>query len=74
MSGYSLEAVGVALYGDVWVAQLSRELKNKQGRPLPQSTLKSMRDRGNTPDYIKDQIRVVVEQRLAVLSEISKEI
>jgi hypothetical protein len=30
-----IELIGKALYGEVWVAQLTRLLKNKNGDPLP---------------------------------------
>ncbi|MFX2257872.1 hypothetical protein V6380_13970 [Acinetobacter variabilis] len=59
-----IEQIGKALYGEVWVAQLARQLKNKHGDPLPQSSLKSMRDRNNLPDYIKDQLAEIFDNRI----------
>ena len=59
-----IELIGKALYGEVWVAQLTRLLKNKNGDPLPQSSLKSMRDRNNLPDYIKFQLKEIFEKRI----------
>lgn len=69
-----LEALGRALYGDMWIAQLARELKNPQGEELPQSTLKSMRDRGNFPDYIKLQVAVIMDRKIEELKRISKQL
>ena len=59
-----IELIGKALYGEVWVAQLTRLLKNKNGDPLPQSSLKSMRDRNNLPDYIKFQLKEIFDNRI----------
>lgn len=59
-----IEQIGKALYGEVWVAQLTRQLKNKDGDPLPQSSLKSMRDRNNLPDYIKEQLAEIFDNRI----------
>lgn len=59
-----IELIGKALYGEVWVAQLTRLLKNMNGDPLPQSTLKSMRDRNNLPDYIKAQLEEIFDKRI----------
>lgn len=59
-----IEVIGKALFGEIWVAQLSRLLKNKQGDPLPQSSLKSMRDRNRLPDYILDQLQSIIDERL----------
>lgn len=59
-----IEQIGKALFGEVWVAQLARLLKNKNGEPLPQSTLKSMRDRNNFPDYIKAQLEEIFDKRI----------
>lgn len=74
LSPVQLEQVGRALYGDLWIAQLARELKNINGETLPQSTLKSMRDRGNFPDYIKRQIAVIFDQRIDELKRIRKQL
>lgn len=62
-----LEIIGKALYGEVWIAQLSRQLKSIDGQPLPQSTLKSMRDRHNLPEYIRTQLRSLTDKRLGEL-------
>ena len=59
-----IELIGKALYGEVWVAKLTRLLKNKNGDPLPQSSLKSMRDRNNLPDYIKFQLKEIFDNRI----------
>ena len=59
-----IEQIGTALYGEVWIAQLTRQLKNKHGDPLPQSSLKSMRDRNNLPDYIKFQLKEIFDNRI----------
>lgn len=67
-----IEQIGKALYGEVWVAQLTRQLKNKHGDPLPQSSLKSMRDRNNLPDYIRDQLRDIFDSRINELEEAKK--
>lgn len=67
-----IEQIGKALYGEVWVAQLTRQLKNKHGDPLPQSSLKSMRDRNNLPDYIKDQLRDIFDKRINEIVEVKK--
>ncbi len=65
-----IERIGKTLYGEVWVAQLTRKLKNEQGNPLPQSTLKSMRDRNTFPMYIQKQLPAIYEERLAELKAI----
>lgn len=67
-----IEQIGKALYGEVWVAQLTRQLKNKHGDPLPQSSLKSMRDRNNLPDYIKDQLRDIFDKRINEIVEVKE--
>lgn len=67
-----IEQIGKALYGEVWVAQLTRQLKNKHGDPLPQSSLKSMRDRNNLPDYIRDQLRDIFDSRINELEQAKK--
>lgn len=67
----SVKDVGEALYGERWVAQLTRELKNKHGEPLSQSTLKSMRDYGILPDYIKAQLPVIIQRRRKELQELN---
>lgn len=67
-----IEQIGKALYGEVWVAQLTRQLKNKDGDPLPQSSLKSMRDRNNLPDYIKDQLRDIFDKRINEIVEVKE--
>lgn len=64
-----IEQIGTALYGEVWIAQLTRQLKNKHGDPLPQSSLKSMRDRNNLPDYIRDQLRDIFDRRINELEK-----
>lgn len=65
-----IEVIGRALFGDVWVAQLARLLKNKQGKTLPQSSLKSMRDRNTLPDYILVQLEIITEERVSQITEI----
>lgn len=65
-----IEVIGKALFGEVWVAQLARLLKNKQGNPLPQSSLKSMRDRNSLPDYIAKQLEYIIDIRLQEIREI----
>lgn len=65
-----IEEIGKKLYGKIWVAQLSRKLQNEQGKPLPQSTLKSIRDRNNFPLYIQKQLPAIYEERLAELKAI----
>lgn len=67
----TIEQIGKTLYGEVWVAQLSRKLKNEQGKPLPQSSLKSMRDRNNFPLYIQKQLSAIYEQRMAEMKSLS---
>lgn len=64
-----IERIGRALYGDRWVAQLARELKNMVGDPLPQSSLKSIRNYGTLPDYIEVQLGPIVERRLQELND-----
>lgn len=64
-----IEQIGTALYGEVWIAQLTRQLKNKHGGPLPQSSLKSMRDRNNLPEYIRDQLREIFDRRINELEK-----
>lgn len=65
-----IEVIGSGLFGEVWVAQLARLLKNKQGKPLPQSSLKSMRDRNTLPDYILVQLEIIIEERERQITEI----
>ncbi|MCP0917697.1 hypothetical protein MUB04_14275 [Acinetobacter indicus] len=62
-----IEQIGRTLYGEIWVAQLARNLVNEKGKSLPQSTLKSMRDRNNLPLYIQKQLPAIYEERLAEL-------
>lgn len=64
-----IEQIGTALYGEVWIAQLTRQLKNKHGGALPQSSLKSMRDRNNLPEYIRDQLREIFDRRINELEK-----
>lgn len=64
-----IESIGRALYGDRWVAQLARELKNKDGEELPQSSLKSIRNYGTLPDYIEVQLGPLIERRVKELNE-----
>ena len=64
-----IEQIGKALYGEVWIAQLTRQLKNKHGGALPQSSLKSMRDRNNLPEYIRDQLREIFDRRINELEK-----
>lgn len=64
-----IERIGRALYGDRWVAQLARELKNMVGDPLPQSSLKSIRNYGTLPDYIEVQLGPIIERRLQELND-----
>lgn len=64
-----IEQIGKALYGEVWVAQLTRQLKNKHGGALPQSSLKSMRDRNNLPEYIRDQLTEIFDRRINELEK-----
>lgn len=65
-----IEQIGKALYGEVWVAQLTRQLKNKHGDPLPQSSLKTMRDRNTFPDYIKIQLEEILDNRIKEIKTI----
>ncbi len=64
-----IEQIGTALYGEVWIAQLTRQLKNKHGGALPQSSLKSMRDRNNLPEYIRDQLTEIFDRRINELEK-----
>lgn len=43
-----------------------------QGEPLPQSTLKSMRDRNNSPPYIQTQLQSIYEERLEKLKSLER--
>ena len=66
-----IERIGKALYGEVWVAQFSRKLYNAWSAPMPQSTIKSIRDRkGEIPPYIQEQLPAIYEERLAELKAI----
>lgn len=65
-----IEQIGRTLYGEIWVAQLARNLVNEKGKHLPQSTLKSMRDRNNFPLYIQKQLPAIYEERMAELKAI----
>lgn len=70
-----LEYVGQGLFGQKWQSQLAASLTNKEGEPLPASTIRTMQRRNHDiPQWLMPQIKKLAQNRVAELLSVYKHI
>lgn len=68
-----LEYVGQGLFGDKWQSQLAASLTNKEGEPMPASTIRTMQRRNhNIPHWLLPQIKKLAQNRVAEVLTVYK--
>ena len=69
-----IEKIGIALFGQSWMAQVASVLTNSNDESLSRQTVQSWHNRNNVPNWALQQLSTVANQRLVEIQSIIKEI
>ncbi|WP_019520465.1 hypothetical protein [Faucicola boevrei] len=67
-----IEKIGIALFGQSWMAQVARVLTNSDGKSLSRQTVQSWHNRDKVPNWALHQLLFIANQRQLEIDSIKQ--